>query len=430
MPPTGRVEASHSSKETPKAGHYAWPVAELRFDVASRLLEIDQLALRKYRLNRFRAELKRREIGAALLFDPMNIRYVSGTRNMALFTLHAPSRYLFVCADGPVILFEGRESLQVAAKNEVLDDVRPSTPWFYFAAGPRMEEKTRLWAQEIVSLVTEYCRGNQVLAVDRCEPWGADLLRHHHIQLVDAQGPIEHARSIKSAEEIKCIQVSVDTADVGITAMRAAAKPGLTENQLWSVLHSVNISHGGEWIECRLLSSGQRTNPWFQETGDRLIEAGDMIAVDTNLIGPAGYLADISRSFVCPGVKPTDAQRSLYGLAQEQVLHNVALVRPGLTFREFAERSWKVPQRFLPNRYGMLAHGVGFEDEFPSVPFIEDWDESGYDGQFEANMVVSVESYIGEVGGREGVKLEQMVLITDTGPQALSRSPLIDALEA
>ena len=108
-----------------------------------------------------------------------------------------------------------------------------------------------------------------------------------------------------------------------------SGQPGMTENQLWAVLHETNIAHDGEWIECRLLSSGPRTNPWFQECGNRVIEAGDLVAFDTDLVGPNGYFADISRSFVCPGRGPTAQQQRLYDIAQEQVLVNVDLLRRG-----------------------------------------------------------------------------------------------------
>jgi Xaa-Pro aminopeptidase len=69
-------------------------------------------------------------------------------------------------------------------------------------------------------------------------------------------------------------------------------------------------------------------------------------------------------------------------------------------------------------------HGVGFVDEYPSIAYAPDWEEWGYDGVFEENMVVSVESYIGEPGGADGIKLEQQVLITATGAEVFSRTPM------
>ena len=203
---------------------------------------------------------------------------------------------------------------------------------------PAHPRKTALWAADVIGEVTKYGRSNRRLAVDRCEPWGAKLLTDAGIQLFDAQEVIEQARMIKTQDEITCMQLSVDVADIAIDRMRRAICPGITENQLWSILHETNIAHGGEWIECRLLTSGERTNPWFQESSGRVIRAGDLVAFDTDMVGPFGYLADISRSVVCPGKAPTREQRKLYQIAQEQILTNIELIKPGLSFREFGER--------------------------------------------------------------------------------------------
>ena len=75
------------------------------------------------------------------------------------------------------------------------------------------------------------------------------------------------------------------------------------------VVHRPSVRPGGEYVEARLLSSGPRTNPWFREAGDRRIESGDLVAFDTDLIGPAGYLADVSRTYLVDGTKPTARQQ-------------------------------------------------------------------------------------------------------------------------
>jgi Xaa-Pro aminopeptidase len=402
--------------------------APLAFDVAGRIAAVDQDRLRGWRLARLRAELAKRDLAGALLADPMNIRYATGTRNMAVWTMHAPGRYVFVATEGPVVLFEFGSSRHVSEGVGTVDELRASTPWFWFLSGPRTAEKTTIWAEEVALLVAAHGGGNRRLAVDRCEPWGAQKLAARGIELIDAQEALETARMIKSPEELACLQLAMDVCDVAIERIRAALRPGLTENQIWSILHETNIAHDGEWIECRLLASGPRTNPWFQETGNRVVEAGDIVAFDTDMVGPFGYLADISRSYVVPGRRPTPEQRRLYELAQAQVLFNMERLRPGLSFRELAQTCWPVPEQFQANRYMMMIHGVGLVDEYPSVAYARDFDDWGFDGVFEENMVVSVESYIGEEGGAEGIKLEQQVVITKDGAVAMSRTPLVDAL--
>ncbi len=410
------------------APHATRSVVPIDGAIMARMAEIDLDTLTRYRLSRLRAELKKRDYAGAVLSDPMNLRYATGTRNMAVWTTHAPARYAFVATEGPVILFEFTSSMHVTAGSPVVDEVRPCTPWIYFLAGPRTEEKAHLWADEIDSLLRQYGGNNRRLAVDRCDPLGALRLHSHGVQLFDVQEAAEQARMVKSAEELACMQSAMDVCDAAIQTMRGALVPGITENQLWSLLHETNIAHGGEWIECRLLASGPRTNPWFQESSDRVIEAGDLVGFDTDLVGPFGYLADISRTWICPGKPPADRQRKLYDIATQQILHNCSILKAGMSFREFSEQCWHVPEEYVPNRYMMMVHGCGFVDEYPSIAYAADWKDWGYDGMFEENMVVSVESYIGEAGGPDGVKLEQQVVIGANGTRLLSRTPLVDAL--
>ena len=156
----------------------------------------------------------------------------------------------------------------------------------------------------------------------------------------------------------------------------------------------------------------------------RPIEAGDLVSFDTDLIGPYGYCADISRSWLCGDGKPSDEQRRLYAKAVEQIRFNTALLRPGVSFREVSEKAWKIPDEFVRNRYPSVIHGVGLADEYPSFKHWSSFEERGYDGLVEEGMTLCVESYIGADGGREGVKLEQQVLITADGAKTLSSYPL------
>jgi Xaa-Pro aminopeptidase len=407
----------------------AYQVAPLGLDIESRLNGINQPKMRRDRLTKLRAELARRDYAAALLSDPINIRYATGSRNMAVWTMHAPGRYLFVPVDGPVVMFEFQASRHLAEKLDTIDELRTSTPWFHFLSGPRTAEKTSLWAQEVIALMRQYGRTNQRLAIDRCEPWGAKILTDNGIGLFDAQEPIEFARLIKTPEEMAAMQLSMDVCDIAVERLRHSLRPGITENQAWSVLHDTNIIHDGEWIECRLLASGPRTNPWFQESSNRQIQSGELVVFDTDMVGPLGYLADISRAYVCPGRRATPEQQTLYSLALEQLSHNISLIRPGVTFREFSEKCWTVPAHFEKNRYMMMVHGAGLVDEYPTVSYLADSADWGYDGQFEENMVVCVESYIGAEGEPQGIKLEQQVRITRTGADVMSIAPIVDALE-
>lgn len=397
-------------------------------DTALLPLEHPDLAeLRLGRLARLRATLKSRELAGILLYDPVNLRYATDARNMAVWTLHNAARYAWIGAEGPVVVFDFHGCSHVCADLETVDEIRPAISWFFFGAGPACEARAKRWAREIAELVRQHGGGNRRLAIDHCDPLGLDALRAEGVSVVEGQEVMERTRAIKTSEEVKAMRHALAAADAGMRAMEENLVPGISENALWAWLHHENIARDGEWIETRLLTAGPRTNPWFRECGPNPIEKGDIVTFDTDLIGPYGYCADISRAFVCGG-KATAEQQRLYGLAREQIEYNLALVRPGIGFRELSERSFALPENCQPNRYCVVFHGVGLCDEYPFGVYEQDFDASGYDGVVEAGMTLCFESYIGEVGGREGVKLEQQVLITETGYELLSHYPFDEAL--
>ena len=393
--------------------------------------QIDFDRMRMYRLNRVREQLLKNDIGACILFDPINIRYATDSRNMAVFSFHLMTRYIFIPANGPVILFEYPKCEFSYANNCTIDEVRKVIHWDYFSWGNKVSLKALEWAKTVDEIMKKYSSDNKNLAIDVCDPVGINALKdNYNYKLINAQKYLEIARSIKSEDEIICLKASVKTAELGASLMHEKLhnkKYSMTEEQLWSYLHQTNIENGGEWIETRLLTSGPRTNPWFQECSNRLIQKGELVAFDTDMVGPYGYCADISRTFV-DGGKLNEEQKKLYDLAFENIKHNEQIIKPGMNFREFAEKAWRLPDNCFDNHYPCQVHGVGMCDEWPFIPYPDknytDYTNGDYTGNFEENMVVCVESYIGEVGGKQGVKLENQYLVTSNGLEALISLPL------
>jgi len=392
--------------------------------------EIDMRKLRSYRLDRIRAGLKQRDYAGILLYDPLNIRYATDSRNMAVWTAHNAVRYAFIATEGPVVIFDFHNCEFLSEHLDLVDEVRLATPWYYFGAGPNGPLRAKEWAAEIADLVRSHGGGNRRLAVDKCDPMGVAALTAEGIEIKEGQEVTELARSIKSAEEIACMRRSIAVCEAAVGQMRQHLRPGILENELWAILNYVNAANDGEWIETRLLSAGGRTNPWFRECGPFEIQAGDLVSFDTDMVGPYSYCSDISRTFYCGGGKPSDDQRRLYQLAWEQIHVNMDIIKPGMTFFEVAEKSWKLPESCRANRYSVVMHGVGLADEFPHIGHSEDLGHTGYDGIVEPGMTLCVESYIGEEGGKEGVKLEQQVLITEKGAEPLSTFPFEENLLA
>ncbi len=383
--------------------------------------EIDFDQLRLYRLNRVKKELAKRDIGACILFDPVNIRYALDTTNMSIYNMHNLTRYCFIPVNGPVILYEYFNCEHLAKHLTLIDEIRPGITWDYFSAGDQVEDQLNKWAGEIENLMNLHCGKNKRLAIDVGNGPGILALNKIGLEILEGKEILEQARKIKSKEEIQCMKASIEVCEKGIRLMRKELKAGMTENELWAILHKTNIENGGEWIETRLLSSGPRTNPWMQESSERIIQPNEIVSFDTDMVGPYGYCADISRAFV-EGHKFNSEQKKIYQMATEQIHYNAELIKPGLSFEEFINKSWILPEAYYGNRYSCMVHGIGLCDEWPMIKYpTEITDERG---EFEKNMTITVESYIGEVGGKEGIKLEQQYLINENGLELLSRHPL------
>ena len=389
---------------------------------------IDLIAVRAYRLGRVRAEMAKRDIAAVILSDPINIRYATGTRNMQVFSMrNAPSRYLLLTAEKS-ILFEFTGCLHLADGFETVDEVRPARTASFVAAGPAIAEREKVWAAEMADLITSLVGKNVSVGMERMNAGAAIALQNLGFRIVDAQEPVEMARAIKSDEEMKCVRASLRATEIGVGKLRDAIQPGMTENELWSVLHQSIIAQNGDYCETRLLNSGERTNPWFQETSNNTIGKNELIALDTDVVGCHGYYSDFSRTFHSGPDAPSQQQRTLYKVAMEQVHHNMDIIKAGMSFRDYAVQAWDIPEKYYANRYYLSAHGCGMTGEYPYLYHSRDFPDAGYDGVIEAGMTICVESYIGEENGSEGVKLEQQLLVTETVTELLSQFPFEEAL--
>ena len=386
--------------------------------------DVDVGALRTYRLGRLREQMAAADVGLAVLTNPVSLRYVADWREYATFQSHLQTYTLFVSIDGSLVLHGA-----YATDHPVIEEFRPTHGLNVFDGGVSEADLTERARRFAVDVVTRAGARSRV-AVEAMSPSVIQALTAAGLDVVDAAPLVEQAKYIKSPEEIRCIRHSIAVAEAALHGMSAAARPGVTENEVFAVLHQTNIANNGDWIEGRMLCSGPRTNPWYQEASDRRIEAGDLVAVDTDMVGPLGYGADISRTWLVAagGTGPTDEQRDRYRRAHTEITHNAGLLAPGRSFAELSDKAFRQPDEFIAHRYACVAHGVGMTDEYPRIPYRQDWQQLGYDGELATGVVLSVESFVGSEHGGPGVKLEDMYLITTTGAERLSSYPFDEEL--
>jgi Xaa-Pro aminopeptidase len=392
-------------------------------------LDIPQLdSMREFRLERLCAELRKRDYGGILLFDPLNIRYATDSSNMQLWTAHNPARACFVSTDGYIVLWEFHSCDHLSAHLPLVKELRTGAGFFYFLSADRGEEHAKRFAGDVDEVMRAHTGSNRRLAIDKIEISGLHALEALGVEVFEGQEVTEIARVVKGVDEIKALYCATAACEASMHIMQDSLHAGQSEVDVWAILHAENIRRGGEWIETRICSSGPRTNPWFQEAGPRIISDGELLALDTDLIGPYGMCCDISRTWFCGDGEPSADQKKLYQVAYEHIMTNRELLKPGVSFRELSENGLRLPEEYRPQRYGVMMHGVGLCDEYPAIYYPEDLEHSGYDGIVEAGMVFCVEAYIGAVGGKYGVKLEDQVVITEDGYEMMSRYPFEEKL--
>lgn len=383
-----------------------------------------RFSLYRQRQARLRATMQNMDCEVLLILDAINIQYATGATNMSVFTTRTPARYLLMFADGPSILFDYRGGEHLAEHLPTIDDVRLAQGLCYVSTNDDVAGASRLMAAEVASIVREQTGRIDRLAVDRFPFAAVDALRHEGFTLADSDPVLDRSRRVKLPIEIEYMRAAMTAVEDATRGFEQWIRPGVTEMEAWSHFHQPLIAQHGQYTVTRLMQAGRRTFPYFQECSDKVIEHGDLVCLDTDSIALEGYAVDFSRSFLAGDARPSADQRMLYGRALEQLQHNLSLVGPGVSFADAARRAWPVPDEHRASRYYTLGHGLGMSGEYPNVPFADDGTaDYPLDDGFEPGMVFCVESYVGSEAAGQGVKLEDQVVITETGVEVMSTYP-------
>ncbi|HEU4403483.1 MAG TPA: Xaa-Pro peptidase family protein [Candidatus Polarisedimenticolia bacterium] len=383
---------------------------------------VDLARLRSGRLARLQAAMRARHVEACLLFNEPNIRYATGASAMPIWSNTTFVRCALVPAEGRPILYEHPNSRHLFRGLEA--DVRPMHAWEFY---DDTATHATIFARETVAALRERGVGSPRLAVDRLGTPGYVALQREGIVLEDSATVTTAAREIKTPEEIALFELNGAILMEMLAGFERALAPGVRERDLLAGLADTLLRRGGEHLATSTVCSGPNTNPWRAEATARLLEPGDLVYVDTDAVGVEGYFFCVSRTFLCGDRPPTPAQREVYRVAHDWLRALREMIRPGLTCGELAARAPRLPRKFMPQRYEVMIHGIGLEEESPSVAYPEDPQPNG-DRVLRENMVLVAELYCGEVGGRDGVKLGDQLVVTPQGVKVLVPYSYCDAL--
>ena len=389
--------------------------------------------MREYRWKRLTDHIVQRGYGGLLLFDPLNIRYATDSTNMQLWNTHNPFRAVLLCSDGYMVIWDYKNSPFLSEFNLLIKEQRSGADLFYFDRGDKIDIAADKFSNEVRALITEHSQSNMRLGVDKIMLHGLRSLEAQGFEIMEGEEVTEKCRSVKGKDEIlamRCASVACENA-VAIMEKEArlkVPKGNTSEDDIWAVLHAENIKRGGEWIETRLLASGPRTNPWFQECGPRIAQNNEIIAFDTDLVGSYGICVDISRTWWIGDKSPRPDMIYAMQHAHEHILTNMELLGPGVNMRDLTFNSHILDKSFQKGKYGCLMHGVGLCDEWPLIAYPDKFVEGAYDYPLEEGMVLCVEVLVSPENGDFSIKLEDQVLITSDGYENLTKYPFDDRL--
>ena len=389
--------------------------------------------MREFRWRRLTQAIVDRGYAGLLMFDPLNIRYATDSTNMQLWNTHNPFRAVLLCADGYMVIWDYKNSPFLSTFNPLVREQRSGADLFYFDRGDKVDVAADVFSNEVRVLLAEHAPGNMRLAVDKIMLHGLRALEAQGFQIMEGEEVTEKTRAIKGEDEILAMRCASHACESAVAAMEAFARKNVplgnvSEDDIWAVLHAENIKRGGEWIETRLLASGPRTNPWFQECGPRIVQNNEIVAFDTDLIGSYGICIDISRTWWIGDRKPRPDMIDAMRHGHEHIMTNMAMLKPGVTIPELIENSHRLAPKYLKQKYGCMMHGVGLCDEWPLVAYPDTAVRGAFDYALQPGMTLCVEALVSPEGGDFSIKLEDQVLITEDGFENLTKYPFDPAL--
>ena len=384
--------------------------------------------MREFRWKRLTDHIVQRGYGGLLMFDPLNIRYATDSTNMQLWNTHNPFRAVLLCSDGYMVIWDYKNSPFLSEFNPLVKEQRSGADLFYFDRGDKIDIAADKFSNEVRTLITEHSGRNMRPAVDKIMLHGLRSLEAQGFEIMEGEEVTEKCRSVKGEDEILAMRCASEACENAVAIMEQKAridvpKGNTSEDDIWAVLHAENIKRGGEWIETRLLASGPRTNPWFQECGPRIVQNNEIVAFDTDLVGSYGICVDISRTWWIGDKPPRPDMIYAMQHAHEHIMYNMDLLRPGIHMRDLTFNAHKLDKNFQNGKYGCLMHGVGLCDEWPLIAYPDKFVEGAYDYVLEPGMVLCVEALVSPENGDFSIKLEDQVLITENGYENLTKYP-------
>ncbi|PIB02739.1 aminopeptidase [Streptomyces sp. HG99] len=384
---------------------------------------IDFDRLRAYRMARARAALESTDLGAVLLFDINNIRYVTGTV-IGEWSRDKMTRYALLTRDHEPVVWD----FGSAARHHQLhapwlgpENCRAGMLGLRGAIGPEVGLMERAVA-ELKGILVDHGVADAPIGVDIVEPPFLFEMQRAGLTTVDAQQVMLDARAIKNADELMLLSQAAAMVDGAYQQISEALKPGVRENDIVALANKYLYEQGSDDVEAINAVSGERCNPHPHNFTDRLIRPGDTCFFDI-IQSYQGYRTCYYRTLNVGSSTP--AQRDAYTRAREWIDAAIELVRPGQTTDVIA-KAWPKATEFgfatEMDAFGLqFAHGLGLG--LHERPIISRLNSLEHPAEIHEGMVFALETYCPAADGYSAARIEEEVVVTADGVRVLTLFP-------
>ena len=393
---------------------------------------IDVTRLREERYERALERLRDSSLGSMLLVSDPNIRYVTG---LAMTGGSGADHYTLLTEDGDVVHWDTADHASNQRYNcPWLEDVRYACPGFGNVPRASGRASARDWltdkmAETVAEALSEYGVANETMGIDVADAGLVEQFENHGVD-VDTSTASElmlDARTVKTRDEIECLRMVAAICEAGFQAITDGAAPGRRESEVWGDAVRELWRHGA-MVQGGYLTSGPNTWPKHQaNTTDRVIRPNDLVYADFYNVGYLGYRSCYYRTFSVG--EPTDAQRDAYETARDNLYDVLERIEPGATTDDVAEAFPDMEGEhagfYDADEHWQLttnhwAHGLGLQ--LYEVPLIWRGLSPDHPIEIEAGMTMAVETQ--EPADRQGVRVEEMVVVRENGVEILSEWPV------
>ena len=384
---------------------------------------VDYRRLHRYRLGRAQAALEASDLGALILFDDNNVRYVTSTK-IGEWARDKLSRWVLLTRGGDPILWDfGSAAVHHRLYSPWLkpENCRAGLVGLRGTVDPAFG-LMKHHAEEMASIIKSAGLAKMPVGIDIVEPPMMFELEKAGIKVKDGQQVMLEAREVKSADEIALLNRAAAMVDGAYDLINEKLRPGVRENDIVGMVNEFLYRHGSDDVEAINAISGERCNPHPHNFTDRMIRPGDQVFFDI-LQAFMGYRTCYYRTFNV--TRATPAQQDAYKKCREWLDSAIDLIKPGVTTAEICS-VWPKAQEFgFPDElsaFGLqFGHGLGLNlHERPIISRVVSMDHPTV---IKEGMVFALETYCPATDGYSAARIEEEIVVTDKGHTVISLFP-------